>query len=152
MAAPFIGWVEWVRQLRGHRRLLRGALRRMTRVMLAGAFILWNDNLLEVKAQAAALHTARKGQAAALDRAQRFVLRLRNRAISAAFTAWRDRTRGQKQLRYNLQKLMARWQRLQLAAPFYEWADQVDEVGPGRICSKCPSTHFSTSSLELPPA
>jgi len=120
----------------------------MTRVMLAGAFILWNDNLLWVKAQAAALHTAQKAQAAALDRAQRIVLRLQNRAISAAFTAWRDKTRDQRQLRYSLHKLVARWQRLQLAAPFTEWADQVEEVGPGRHCSKRPSTHWPTSSLE----
>jgi len=28
---------------------------------------------------------------------------------------------GQKQLRYNLQKLMTRWQRVQLAGPFTGW-------------------------------
>ena len=69
-----------------------------------------------------------KDQAAALERAQRIMLRLRSRTTSAAFNAWRDETREQKHLRYSLQKLVARWQRLQLKAPFHDWVEWVEEV------------------------
>ena len=51
------------------------------------------------------------------------MLRIQNRSLSAAFNAWHDKTRDQKQLRYNLHKLMTRWQRLQLAGPFNAWHD-----------------------------
>jgi hypothetical protein len=90
-------------------------------VAIAGAFARWKETIREAKALGNAILTA-----------NRIMLRIRHRSISAAFDAWYDRTHSRKQLRYSLRKLVARWQRLQLAGPFNDWVLRMDEVHTDR--------------------
>jgi len=122
LASPFHDWLEWVEEVRENRLTLRKAIHRMTRVAIAGAFMRWKDNVLDGRAQAAAL-----------ARAQRIMLRLRNRTVSGAFNAWRETASEVKRLRYSMRKLVLRWQRLQLAGPFHDWVDCMEEVRENRL-------------------
>jgi len=44
-----------------------------------------------------------------------------------------NKTRDQKHLRYSLQKLMLRRQKLQMSSPFDDWAEWVKEVKGNRM-------------------
>ena len=53
--------------------------------------------------------------------------------LSNAFNTWVESSADAKRHRYSLQKIVNRWRRLQLAAPFGDWVDWIDEVQSNRL-------------------
>jgi hypothetical protein len=53
------------------------------------------------------------------------MLKVRNRSVSAALNAWHDKTRGQRQRRYTLQRIMLKIQNRTTSAALNAWHDKV---------------------------
>ena len=94
----------------------------MRTALIASAFVTWRGNWAELRRQR---HVMR--------RAEGYFRRANAQVLSKAFNAWAENASGAKRHRYLLEKIISRWQRLQLAAPFNDWADWVDEVQSNRV-------------------
>ena len=122
LSAPFNDWADWADEVRANRLKLSRFLHRMRTVKTAAAFARWDENRVEMKRQR---HVMR--------RAEGYFRRANAQVLSKAFNAWAENASGAKRHRYLLEKIISRWQRLQLAAPFNDWADWVHEVQANRV-------------------
>ena len=64
-----------------------------------------------------------------MRRAEGYFRRANAQVLSKAFNAWAENASGAKRHRYLLEKIISRWQRLQLAAPFNDWVDWQTRCG-----------------------
>ena len=122
LSVPFNDWVDWVEKVRRNRLKVSRFLHRMKTVYSARAFYAWVDARLEMKRQR---HV--------MSRAERYFRRANAQVLSKAFNTWAENVFDNRRRRYALEKIISRWQRLQLSAPFNDWADWVDEVRANRV-------------------
>ena len=125
LRGSFSTWSDGTTRCGEIRVKVRRSLQRMSRRVLSGAISRWNDEVLGGKARAAAL-----------IKADRVMLRARHRVVATSFEGWNADTCQQKHLRYRLQKLSVRWQRLQLAARFCDWIGWVGILQTSRLGQK----------------
>ena len=122
LSAPFNDWVDWVDEVRANRVKLSRFLHRMRTVKTAAAFARWDENRVEMKRQR---HV--------MSRAEGYFQRASSRSVTKAFNAWAENAADAMRIRRALERILSRWQRLQLAAPFGDWVDWVDEVQRNRL-------------------
>ena len=121
LAVPFNAWCEWADELRGNRLKVAKFLHRMKTVYSTRAFYAWVDTWLE-----------RRRVRHSMSRAERYFKRLASQSVAKVFNTWAENVVDNRRRRYALEKIITRWQRLQLAAPFVDWVEWVDEVRGNR--------------------
>ena len=115
LATPFNDWVDWVDQSSGQELQAAPHSSRLP-------FVTWRDNWAELRRQR---HV--------MSRAERYFRRANAQVLSNAFNTWVESSADAKRHSYSLQKIVTRWQRLQLATPFNDWVDWVEKVKNNRL-------------------
>ena len=121
LSAPFDDWVDWVNEVSANRVKMSKFTHRMKTVYSTRAFWTWRDNRAELARQRRVM-----------ARAERYFTRANAQVLTRGFNTWAESASDAKRHRHSLQKIIVRWQRLQLAAPFSDWVEWVDEVRGNR--------------------
>ena len=121
LAVPFNAWCDWADELKGARLKITKFLHRMKTVYSTRAFYAWVDTWLE-----------RRRVRHSMSRAERYFKRLASQSVAKVFNTWAENVVDNRRRRYALEKIITRWQRLQLAAPFGDWVEWVDAVQGNR--------------------
>ena len=121
LAVPFNAWCDWTDEVKSARLKVAKFLHRMKTVYSTRAFYAWVDTWLE-----------RRRVRHSMSRAERYFKRLASQSVAKVFNTWAENVVDNRRRRYALEKIITRWQRLQLAAPFSDWVEWVDEVRGNR--------------------
>ena len=107
LSAPFDDWVDWVNEVSANRVKMSKFTHRMKTVYSTRAFWTWRDTRAELERQRRVM-----------ARAERYFARANAQVLTRGFNTWAESASDAKRHRHSLQKIITRWQRLQLAAPF----------------------------------
>ena len=122
-------WLDMVEDIKEQRFKVRRTLNKMLKRAMADCYTEWADYVMELKhGDAEAQRQAREAEV----RAERALLKLKNRSVAGAFDRWAEMAEEARDLRFKCQKIVKRIQNMAYAGAWSAWLDMVEEANETR--------------------